>query len=853
MPSGLLCHLNKHPLHLLKVLKMKAKELTSVFRSAIDRIVNPENEIVELLTDSRKLRDAERSLFFAITTKRNSGCKYIEDLYDKGVRNFVVPFDSSALYQERFEELSQANFWYVKNVVAALQQLASVHRAQFQIPVIGITGSNGKTIVKDWIVQMLSDDKKVVSSPKSYNSQIGVPLSVWQLAAEHEVAVFEAGISEPGEMEHLRSVIAPSIGIFTNVGQAHDEHFLTRQQKIAEKLQLFTHCETLIYCADHKDIHSALSGVEAFRHANLFSWGKSSENAVQLLDTIPLDHTTKVTVQYQGETAEIEIPFLDRASLENAMHCITLLFYLGYSATDIDRKCSRLTPVSMRLEMGEGVNNCLLINDSYSLDLNSLIIALDFVQHDRQHFNKTLIMSDLMQTGMAEQDLYVQVAHLLHQYGVNKFVGVGDALIRNKVFFSDINASFYPSTASFLREQDVAEFQNETILLKGARDFHFEDIAKMLQRKLHETIMEVNLDALVRNLNYYRSLIKPSTKLMAMVKASSYGAGKVEIASTLQYNHVDYLTVAYADEGVELRRNGITLPIMVMNPEEESFDVIVRYKLEPDIYSFRVFEKFSETARLMGSEGSRIPVHVEFDTGMHRLGFNGSDIVELVNRFSAPDCVLEVQSIFSHLACSEDPEMDDFTQHQIDVFKEWSGALKRGLHNEGICCHILNSSGITRFNDAQMNMVRLGIGLYGIAPDPEVQRQLTPVSRLKTRISQIKHIPQGDSVGYNRRWIAQRDSKIAIIPIGYADGLNRRLGYEHGKVSVGGALVPIIGSICMDMCFLDVTGVSCQEGDEVVIFGDATLLQEISQAADTIPYEILTSVSPRVKRVYYQE
>lgn len=832
---------------------MKAKDLTSVFRSAIDRIVNPECDLLELLTDSRKMRDAEHSLFFAITTKRNSGCKYIEDIYAKGVRNFVVPFDSLALYQERFEELDKANFWYVKDVVAALQQLVAVHRSQFQIPVVGVTGSNGKTIVKDWIVQMLSDDKKVVSSPKSYNSQIGVPLSVWQMNPDHEVAVFEAGISEPGEMERLRSVIAPTIGIFTNIGQAHDEHFLSRQQKIAEKLQLFTHCDTLIYCADHKEIHNALSEVETFRHVRLFAWGKSEDNEVQLVEATTLKHATKVAVRYQDTTSEIVIPFLDLASLENAMHCITLLFCLGYSSETIARKCLSLTPVSMRLEMGEGVNNCLLINDSYSLDVNSLIIALDFMQHDRQHFNKTLIMSDFVQTGMAEQDLYVQVANMLRQYGVNRFVGVGDALIRNKVFFSDFNAAFYPSTAAFLRDHDVSEFDNETILLKGARDFHFEDIAKMLQRKLHETIMEVNLDAMVRNLNYYRSLIKPTTKLMAMVKAASYGAGKVEIASTLQYNHVDYLTVAYADEGVELRRNGITLPIMVMNPEEESFDVIVRYKLEPDIYSFRIFERFSETARLMGSDGRKIPVHVEFDTGMHRLGFSGSDIVELVNRFSASDCVLEVQSIFSHLACSEDPQMDTFTQHQIDLFKEWSGALKSGLHKEDICCHILNSSGITRFTDAQMDMVRLGIGLYGIAPDAEVQRHLTPVSRLKTRISQIKSIPQGDSVGYNRRWIAQRDSKIAIIPIGYADGLNRRLGYERGKVLVGSALAPIIGSVCMDMCFLDVTGIPCQEGDNVVIFGDASLLQEISDAADTIPYEILTSVSPRVKRVYYQE
>ncbi|MBO4599935.1 MAG: alanine racemase, partial [Bacteroidales bacterium] len=438
----------------------------------------------------------------------------------------------------------------------------------------------------------------------------------------------------------------------------------------------------------------------------------------------------------------------------------------------------------------------------------------------------------------------------------NRFIGIGDALNRNRTLFEGIDATFYKTTEECLRKHHFDEFSNVTILLKGARKFHFEDIAKVLQRKSHQTIMEVNLDNLISNLNYYRSRILPTTKLMAMVKAASYGAGKTEVANILQFNHVDYLTVAYCDEGVDLRRNGITVPIMVMNPEEESFDDIIRYQLEPDIYSFRILDAFSEAVRLHGEEGLRLPVHVEFDTGMHRLGFDGSDINKLIYRFSSPDQVLQVRSIFSHLACSEDPKCDDFTHQQIDRFTEWSATLQKALqptHQQPILRHILNSSGITRFPEAQMDMVRLGIGLYGIAPEPEVQRFLKPVSRLKTKISQLKDIPAGDSVGYNRRWIAQRPSRIAIISIGYADGLNRHLGYGNGRVLLHGKQVPIIGSICMDMCFLDVTDVPCQEGDEVVIFGDADLLQQISQSAGTIPYEILTSVSPRVKRVYYQE
>lgn len=832
---------------------MKASTLSSIIKATAESVSQPDSQFDQLLTDSRRVGDVAHCLFFAIPTKRNTGCRYVADLYQRGVRNFVIPSSLTDDYVRQFKSLPEANFWQVKDVVRALQLLAGAHRLSFNIPVVGITGSNGKTIVKDWIVQLLGDTRNIAASPRSYNSQIGVPLSVWQMNDNHNFAVFEAGISEPGEMEPLRQVINPTIGIFTNIGQAHDENFLTREQKTAEKLQLFTHCQVLIYCSEHKEIQSVLSQIDTFRDICRYTWGTGEDNVVRLLQIEQTSHTTHLLVGYQGAQFPVNIPFVDRASIENAMQCITLLCYLGYKGDDIARRCLRLTPVAMRLEMDEACNNCLLVNDSYSLDLNSLTIALDYVQHERQHVKKTLIMSDILQAGIPDGELYAQVSALLAHHGISRFVGIGPVLGAHKELFNEFNADFYSSTEDFLSTFDLDKFVNETILLKGARLFHFEDIAKALQRKTHQTIMEVNLNNLVDNLNYYRSRIHSTTKLMAMVKAASYGAGKVEIASTLQYNHVDYLTVAYTDEGVDLRRNGITLPIMVMNPEEESFYDIIRYHLEPDIYSFRIFEAFSEAARVLADKESPVPVHIELDTGMHRLGFSGSDIDEIVRRFQQKDCPLSICSVFSHLACSEDAAMDDFTRLQITRFREWSNQLKKLLGNPNLCCHILNSSGITRFPEAQMDMVRLGIGLYGISPEPEVQRRLKPVSRLKTRISQIKVIPQGDSVGYNRRWVAGRPSRIAIISIGYADGLNRHLGQGNGKVVVNGHQVPIIGSICMDMCFLDVTDVPCQEGDEVVIFGDADLLQQISDAAGTIAYEILTSVSPRVKRVYFQE
>ncbi|MBQ9418282.1 MAG: bifunctional UDP-N-acetylmuramoyl-tripeptide:D-alanyl-D-alanine ligase/alanine racemase [Bacteroidales bacterium] len=822
---------------------MKASTITSIIAPIASQVVEPEADILHLLTDSRHLSSPTDTLFFAIPTQRNSGTRYIADLYRQGVRSFIVPSGCSLPYTD-------VNLWVVSDVVAALQAIAASHRRHFSIPVVGITGSNGKTIVKDWLVQMLSADRRVVASPKSYNSQIGVPLSVWQLSQSDQIALFEAGISLPGEMSHLQQVIQPTIGIFTTIGHAHDENFSSRNQKIAEKLKLFTHCQTLIYCADHADIHSAVSHLHPAPAFSTFTWGRSlqSDLLIESLTSTDLTSTFHLLLRSSGTHCHFTIPFLDRASQENAMHCIALMLHLGYFPSEVARRCARLTPIEMRLELSECRFDSLLINDSYSLDLNSLAIALDYLSQVNQFPDRTVILSDMLQTGIPEADLYARVAQMVSRRGVTRFIGIGEALSRCQGTFSQLHSSFFASTQEFLDHFDPALLAHQTILLKGARLFSFERIAKILQRKNHETIMEVNLDALTANLNYFRSRLRPTTRLMAMVKASSYGAGRVEVASALQFNHVDYLTVAYADEGVELRRGGITLPIMVMNPEEASFDDIVAYRLEPDIYSFRILNLFADhiaqRQALTPSNPAPYPIHIEFDTGMHRLGFAGHEVQQLRRRLSELASLLEVKSVFSHLACSEDPSMDSFTQAQISRLHQWSDGMP-GIK------HILNSSGITRFPEAQLDMVRLGIGLYGISPDPEVQSHLQQVSRLTTRISQLKAIATGDTVGYNCRWQAQRPSQIAILPIGYADGLHRGLGYGRGRVLIAGHQCPIIGSVCMDMCFVDATDVACAEGDRAIIFGEGDLLQANAAAAGTIPYELLTAVSPRVKRVYY--
>ncbi len=817
--------------------------------SVVAKIINAdlialgtECDIKYLLLDSRRLSSPDNSLFFAIKGARNDGHKFISDLYQKGIRNFVV-----SEVPESFSMLKDCNILKVEDTLAALQKLAKYHRNQFQIPVLGITGSNGKTIVKEWLYQLLREDKNIVRSPKSYNSQVGVPLSVWEIQPEHELAIFEAGISQPNEMELLQNIIKPTLGILTNIGQAHSENFLDELQKVNEKLKLFEACGKLIYCKDYTIIHELISNSSLLQETKLFSWSRKSKADLQIGRIEKLGSETKIQGIYQNDFLSISIPFMDDASIENAIHCWAFLLLLGYKNLEIEARMHLLSPVAMRLELKEGMNNCSIINDSYNSDLGSLSIALDFLNQQKQHNKRTLILSDILQSGKDEVLLYKEVADLLQKKKIHRLIGIGEAISRQAKLFS-CEKSFYFSTSEFLNRYNTSFFRDETVLLKGARAFGFEQISKLLQQKAHETVLEINLNAFVHNLNYYRSIINKKTKLMAMVKAFSYGSGSFEIANILQFHRIDYLAVAYADEGIELRKAGITTPIMVMNPEEQSFDAMLNYDLEPEIYSFRMLGIFNEVVKRIGKTTS---IHIKLDTGMHRLGFEEKDVPELIVRIKN-NKHLYVKSVFSHLAASDEKEHDAFTKKQIESFAEMSLQFQKHF-DYPILRHILNSSGIGRFGDAQFEMVRLGIGMYGISANEYEQMNLQNVSTLKTIVSQIKLVSPPDTVGYSRKGILTKPTRIATVPIGYADGYNRKLGNGVGKMIISGQLAPTIGSICMDMCMLNVTDLNVNEGDEVIVFGDSYPISLIAKDMGTIPYEVLTNVSRRVKRVYFQE
>jgi alanine racemase len=826
--------------------------LLSEIASVIDARLSGERDldasVSQLLIDSRKLAQPEISLFFAIKGERHDAHRFISELYEKGVRNFVV----SSL-PKQIEKFTEARFLLVDDTLHALQKLSAWHRSHFHIPVIGITGSNGKTVVKEWLYQLLREDKHIVRSPKSFNSQVGVPVSVWLMKEQDELAIFEAGISMPGEMERLERMIAPTIGLITNIGQAHDENFIDLHQKVAEKLLLFKGSDLLVYCKDYLVIHEELNLNPDLQNLKYFTWSRKSRADLQVGKITKGLADTEIQAVYKNDFLQIKIPFTDEASVENAIHCWALMLYLGYANTLIASRMQFLSPVAMRLELKEGINNCSVINDSYNSDLGSLAIALDFLNQQKQHPRKTLILSDILQSGKSEESLYKEVAEVLANKGINRIIGIGEAISRQSEVFQ-CERDFYSSTQDFLRHYTNSFFRDETILLKGARSFGFEDISKVLQQKTHETVMEVNLSAIVNNLNHYRSLLKPGVRIMAMVKAFSYGSGSFEIANVLQFHHTDYLAVAYADEGIELRKAGITLPVMVMNPEEQSYDSMIQYNLEPEIFSFRVLNLFDEAARRnkMLEEGDRkLNVHIKLDTGMHRLGFEEQDINELVVRIRN-NKNLCIRSVFSHLAGSDEEEHDEFTTIQIHRFAEMSAAITSHF-DYPILRHVLNSSGISRFPSGQFDMVRLGIGLYGIGASAEEQAKLQHVSTLKTTISQIRQVPKGDSIGYSRKAYAKENMQIATVPIGYADGLSRKLSNGKGKMMVNGKPAPVVGNVCMDMCMIDVTDIAANEGDEVVVFGEEYPITRIAHDLGTIPYEVLTSVSRRVKRVYYQE
>ncbi|MES2131096.1 MAG: bifunctional UDP-N-acetylmuramoyl-tripeptide:D-alanyl-D-alanine ligase/alanine racemase [Bacteroidota bacterium] len=796
-----------------------------------------------LLTDSRQLTEPSNTLFVALVTDRNDAHQYIYGLIQKGVKLFVVNH-----IPENCAGISGICFLITDNTKKALQKLASYHRQQYHIPVIGITGSNGKTIVKEWLYQLLKTDYSIARSPKSFNSQIGVPLSVWQLNEQHTLGIFEAGISEVGEMSILREIIHPTIGILTSLGSAHDEGFENITQKLKEKLTLFSRSEVVVV--------NALSLHET--HINLlpsdkwFLISKAPNATLQILQTEITGNKTKVTARYRNAEIQMLIPFTDSASVDNAITCWATLLYLNISGTEIQKRMQALQSVGMRLELKLGINNCVLINDFYNSDINALEIALHHLKQQHRGGQKVVILSDIEQSGKLSWELYTHVAKLLSQFHIDIFIGIGKEISSQRKLFTG-HSYFFENTQSFIAETKInteLQFHNAIILLKGARSFGFELISKHLQQKSHDTVLEINLNDLVHNINFYRSQLAKNTKLMCMVKATGYGSGSTEIAFTLQHHQVDYLAVAYADEGVELRNAGIHLPIMVMSPEESSYDDMIDHKLEPELFSFKVINEFLQALQNKAIS-EPYPVHIKLDTGMHRLGFESGQLEELSILLKS-EMSLKVKSIFSHLAGSDSKTFDEFTQQQIALFENMSSKLEAAIGYPTIK-HICNSGAITRFKDAHYNMVRLGIGMYGVGFNELEKQQLKNISSLKTRISQIKHLKKGDTVGYNRNGVAEKEMIIATIPIGYADGLSRKTGNGHFSVYIKNTPCETIGNICMDMCMVDITNVSCHEGDEVIVFETNEQLMQLSAAMETIPYEVLTNISTRVKRVYVQE
>ncbi|WP_314739140.1 bifunctional UDP-N-acetylmuramoyl-tripeptide:D-alanyl-D-alanine ligase/alanine racemase [Hoylesella pleuritidis] len=802
-------------------------------------------DVAFILTDSRSLCFPEETLFFALQTNRNDGHKYIPELYQRGVRNFVV----TDIPADRAETYPDANFLKVSNTLKALQRLAERHRDEFDIPVVGITGSNGKTMVKEWLYQLLSPEMFVTRSPRSYNSQIGVPLSVWLMDEHTQVGVFEAGISKPGEMAALRAIIRPTIAVLTNLGTAHQENFSSMEAKCREKLVLFHDARTVVYDADDAIVRQIVSETDI--QGETIAWSRRDKNAAFYVSEVKKeDAMSVVSYIYKGVTGRYSLPFIDAASVSNSIICAVVALQLGLSRDALDRRMRLLEPVAMRLEVKEGQHGCTLINDSYNSDINSLDIALDFMNRRPDHKGRrhTLILSDIYQSGKASRELYKEVSDLALKRDVEKFIGIGPQLCAQAEEIQLPEKFFFHTVEQFIHSEVFRSLHNEVILLKGARKFGFDQVTELLVKKVHETILEVNLNNVVENLNHYRSFLKPTTKLVCMIKADAYGSGSVEIAKTLQDHRVDYLAVAVADEGVTLRRNGITANVMIMNPEMTAFKTMFDYDLEPEVYSFRLLEALIRAAEKEGI--TDYPVHVKLDTGMHRLGFDPTaDMKRLIDRLKHQNAIIP-RSVFSHFVGSDSDAFDDFSARQFALFDAGSKQLQAAFSHK-ILRHMDNSAGIEHFPERQMDMCRLGLGLYGV--DPRTNAMLQNVSTLKTTILQMHCVKAGETVGYSRKGVIEHDSLIAAIPIGYADGLDRRLGNRRCYCLVNGKKAPYVGNICMDVAMIDVTGIDCREGDSVEIFGDHLPVTVLSDVLETIPYEVLTGVSTRVKRVYFQD
>ncbi len=795
--------------------------------------------ISSISIDSRSLANHKNTLFFAIKGNYNNAHLYLYDVYKKGVRNFIVEENIK-------QKLPNANIIKVPCTIDALHKIVMHHRKKYNIPIIGIAGSNGKTITKEWIYQMLFEDYIIVKNPKSFNSQTGVPLSIWQIEPVHQMGIFEAGISMVGEMEKLEKMIQPQIGIFTNIGTAHSENFKNIEQKINEKLKLFKNSSVIIYPADCPYITEQIHHKSAYKNKILLNWGKDKNATLQILNIHKKNISTEIAFLYRCDEIQVSIPFIDEGSIFNVISTISLLLHLKIPKEKIIKRVKRLSSIEMRLEQKEGVNNCTIINDSYNSDLQSIQIAIDFLNHQNNHPNKLLILSDLAQHQTSE-DLYRNISQIINKSNIQEIFGVGKNLKKYNYLFKNtlINFECYKQVIEYLKKYPPT---NQTILLKGSRHFRFENISQYLENQHHSTVLEIDLNALIHNLNFHKKYIEATTKMMVMVKAFSYGISNYEIAKILQHYRVDYLAVSCIDEGIDLRKNGITLPILVLNPEIESFDKLITYKLEPEIFNFRGLKQIITLSRKLAV--SFYHIHVKVDTGMHRLGFEKDQIIELCQILSKNPHI-KIESIFSHLLESDNLDDSKFTEKQIVLFNEIYDSIVGYLRISTIK-HILNSSGIINYPQYQFDMVRLGIGFYGICPNSKIQDQLQNISSLRTIISQIKKIVPGDSVGYHRNFInhSKDTIKIATIPIGYADGINRKLGNRVGEVIIHNQRAKIIGNICMDMLMVDITNIDCNEGDKVIIFNSELSISKIAQKIGTIPYEILTGISRRIKRVY---
>jgi alanine racemase len=794
---------------------------------------SPEVTVNHISIDSRSLQNGSNTLFFAIKGKNHDAHLYLDELITKGVRYFVVEYIPEHLSKK-------ANFIIVENSLIALQQTAIAYRKQFDFPFVGITGSNGKTIVKEWLNFLLSAKHLIVRNPKSYNSQVGVPLSILGIEGNYDLGIFEAGISLPNEMSNLERIIQPKYGILTNIGSAHDEGFVNRKAKIKEKIKLFENCSD-IFMEKNAEIETLLS-----ENSQKHTWSFSDESANLFVSKKNTKDTTELTFKNELNTFTVIVPFSDENSIENVITCVNFLLFLGEEIAFIQSRVAELYPIELRLQAKKGINNCLVIDDSYSVDYPSLKIALDFFEQQKLHDKKTIILSDIFTDGLAVETLYDQVKQLLSKNKIERIITIGETIGTQ---LNDLpNVISFATTQEFLQQFNTQSFQNETILVKGARGFNFNEIVVVLEEKNHETILEINLDAISHNLNFYKSKLNPETKIMVMVKAFGYGNGGYEIAKLLEHHKVDYLGVAFADEGIELRKAGITTPIMVLNPENSSFRAMIAYDLEPEIYSISGLQAFLKIAQQQNI--SHYPIHIKLDTGMHRLGFEPHLISELCSMLKNNNFI-KVKSIFSHLAASDDLQFNTFTQLQFQRFDAMFSELEKVVPSKPIR-HILNTSGIFNYVDKQMEMVRLGIGLYGIGNSEQELHSLENVSTLKTIISQIRAVLPEESIGYSRRFRVTEKIKVATIPVGYADGIRRSWGNEKGFVTINNQKATILGSICMDMMMVDVTNINCSEGDEVIVFGTNPKITEIATTTGTISYEILTGISQRVKRIFYK-